>query len=523
VKSQSTPAHITLILSISNLHERSLASINHSDTLLAMMTKPQVYSQFTVTSGCLCYGDLHNIWHGASSLIREFPTAIEPHASGTVITQVREYNVAAKNGTWNAFQLVEKGTDRLCAWFVSHSDIDPEAEIDKILRVSGSPYEHDSGSRFNDEKTAAEAVLVINRYDWGYYDGRGKKEIGVNDEADIDNFTTRVFGEGAGLVDFGSAKTEVLRWQEKNPHERDNPPSGVWMFIPDGEYMFGRFGFDEARTAARSFMFFTTHTYFTRTTFVGLDYTLRLEETDEERFQRYLREGHNFEGLDTLERLCKWSSHLPAESEYLGPYDSLEHVLKSTDIDAIRIRPGVKANEFADPLKELCLTCLNEMIMSYLEHFIAPASSCDTIVAAATSLFPRHSDGNLVDVCMYSFMMEPYSDPIPGYDNRAVGSKVKSFLIPRCEDNSLVRDDKFIAGICACIAYLLTEVLELSNNCGRDNGRSKLVPVDIRLAVFNDVELRGLFKYSRVFWKGNDQASQVAGSSHDTEPAQAVE
>jgi hypothetical protein len=164
----------------------------------------------------------HNVWRGASSPIREFPTTIDRRAGGTVLAQILEFNIVAKNGIWNTFQLVEKGTDRLCAWFASHSDVDPEVEIDKILRVSGSPYERDSGSRFNDEKTTAEAVLVINRYDWGYYDNRGKDEIGV-DEADIADFTTRVFGEGAELVDLGSAKTEVLRWKEKNRHVQKQP------------------------------------------------------------------------------------------------------------------------------------------------------------------------------------------------------------------------------------------------------------------------------------------------------------
>lgn len=487
------------------------------------MARPRVHSEFNVTSGCLCYGDLHNVWHGASSPIRDFPTTIGRHIGGTVTAQILDFNTVAKNGIWKTFQLVEKGTGRLCAWFASHSDVDPEVEIDKILRVSGSPYERDSGSRFNDEKTAAEAVLVINRYDWGYYDKRGKEEIGVNDEVDIDNLTTLVFGEGLGLVDLGSAKTEVLQWKEESPHERGNPSGGAWMFIPGSECMFGRFGFDEARTAARSFLFFTMNTYFSRTGFVGLDRTIRLEESDEEWFQRCLREGRTFEGLDTLEHQiaqCEWSSLLPAESEYLGPYDSHEHLLKSTDIDAIRIRPGVKAPEFAEPLKELSHACLNEMIMSYLEHFIAPASSYDTIIAAANSLFPKNSTISFVDGCMYSFMMEPYSDPISGYDNRTVGSKVKSFLAPRCEDNSLVRDHKFIAGICSCIAFLLSEVLELAKN---GTSRSVLVPGDIRIAVFNDEELRGLFKYSRVFWKGNSHASQIVGSSHTTEPAQAVD
>jgi len=39
--------------------------------------------------------------------------------------------------------------------------------------------------------------------------------------------TKWVFGEGTGLEDLGSAKKEVLRWQEKHLHERDNSESGV--------------------------------------------------------------------------------------------------------------------------------------------------------------------------------------------------------------------------------------------------------------------------------------------------------
>ena len=492
-----------------------------------MTTKPQAYSQFTVTSECLCYGELHNIWQGASSPIQEFPASVVMHDGGTVKAQKLQHNVRAKNGTWNAFQLLQKGTDSVCAWFVCHSDVDPEVEIDKILRVSGSPYEFDSGSKFNNEETAAEGVIVINRYDWGYYDNRGKQEIGVDDEADLENFDTRVFGEGAGLVDYRDAKAEVLRWKEKEPHEVDTQPNSIWMFIRGGEYKFGRFGFDDAHAAARSFLFFTTHTYFTDTTFLGPDRTLRQVETPKDRFQRLLREGYNFEGLDTLERMVNMWPHIagqvPLESELLGRYESHESLFNDVDIDAIRNWPGARIGQFADSWKEICYNCLNEMIMSYLEHYIPPASTYETVDTAANVLFPRRSGRHFIDAHMHSFMLQPGSIPIPDYDNREMRRKIKSFLIPLCEDNCLVRDDAFIAGISACIMYLLLEILCLSTNASLDNYRDKLVPADIRLATVNDNDLLCAFGYSRVFWKGTGQASQVAESSHTTEAAQAVE
>ncbi|PQE15235.1 histone-fold protein [Rutstroemia sp. NJR-2017a WRK4] len=391
-----------------------------------------------------------------------------------------QFNVAAKNGSWNAFQLVAKDTGHVSAWFVCHSDVDPEIETDKILRVSGSPYKPDSGSQFNNEKTAAEAVYAINRYDWGWYDKRGKEELGINDEVNIENLNTRVFGEGVGLVDFGVAKTEVLRWQKKERHEIDTRPGGIWMFIPCGECMFGRFGFDEGRVAARSFIIFTTYTNFTNTTFVGLDKTLRIFETDEERFQRRLREGYDFEGLDTLDQMRNmfedWNSmSLPAESEYLGPYDSHEYLVQTIEFEAIpdgiELLPQSsrrysefakkRLNRFTDPWKEKCHVCLNEVLLSYLEHFIVPVSSHDTVAAAAVSLFPRRNqDGRVDSKHMYSYMMEPHLNPVPAFDDEGLEGRIKNFLAPRCKDDSLVKNDEFVAGIRSCITYLLSQVLE---------------------------------------------------------------
>jgi hypothetical protein len=137
-----------------------------------------MHSQFIVKSSCLCYGDLHNIWHGACSPIQGFPTPA-PERSGTVRIHKLEYNVSALDGTWKTYQLVDIGSQIVRAWFACHSSVNPEEEIDKILRVSGSPYEWYSGSTVNNAETAAEGVLVINRYDWGGYDERGMEEAGV--------------------------------------------------------------------------------------------------------------------------------------------------------------------------------------------------------------------------------------------------------------------------------------------------------------------------------------------------------
>lgn len=129
------------------------------------MRSLQISTHFNVNSGHLCYGELHNIWQGASAEPSHGLTAIQRRIAETVMTYELDHNVSAQNGTWNAFQLIDTTKARLAGWFVAHEAVDVLQEIDKILRVSGSPYEEDSGSKYNDEKTIAEGVLVINRYD----------------------------------------------------------------------------------------------------------------------------------------------------------------------------------------------------------------------------------------------------------------------------------------------------------------------------------------------------------------------
>ncbi|KAM5347340.1 hypothetical protein ACJ41O_010345 [Fusarium nematophilum] len=241
-----------------------------------MASSPTIHSTFSVSSGHLCYGSLHNIWQGASAPLQGFPTA-RPQTSGTIILHRVDHNVPAQNGTWNVFQLVGSEPEAVGGWFVAHQDVDPQREMDKILRVSGSPYEDDHGSTMNNDDTAKEGIFVINRYDWGYYDRRFYDEIGEGLEQGDDDVLAN--SNSLGLVDRSDAQEMVNQWKEQRPSERKEAERGVWLYTPRGEYMFGRFGFDDEHNAARSFLFFSTETDFTRTSFKGVSETLRKAET----------------------------------------------------------------------------------------------------------------------------------------------------------------------------------------------------------------------------------------------------
>ena len=59
-----------------------------------------------------------------------------------------------------------------------------EEQCVRILKIAGSPYEADSGERWNTEATRAAGVFLINRYDWSHYDNRGKSNDVDSDDGD---------------------------------------------------------------------------------------------------------------------------------------------------------------------------------------------------------------------------------------------------------------------------------------------------------------------------------------------------
>lgn len=234
-------------------------------------TQLKLAATFELQSGHLCYGVLRNIYHGASAPKAEgLPAHQEPVSGGTIRRHEHSFNLPALKGTWHIYHLIGKyGEDtQTVAYLLSHSSVDPQTEVDKILRVSGSPYEHDSGSTFNDESTAREGIFVVNRYDWGWYDDRSSENV---QEPDLPVDLPYIFS-AVGMVDYDEANLFVDRLKGHRADQRNMISEGirgVWLTIKHAEYQFGRFGFDEEKKRARSFLFFGNSTDFTTTRFEG--------------------------------------------------------------------------------------------------------------------------------------------------------------------------------------------------------------------------------------------------------------
>ncbi|KAE8143554.1 hypothetical protein BDV38DRAFT_276639 [Aspergillus pseudotamarii] len=501
-----------------------------------MVTTPQRYATFFTKSGCLCFGELHNLWSGSLAPIQGFP-GIQPHRSGTVKAHHLEFNVPARNGRWQAFQLVDIETEMVSGWFLSHSDVDPDREIARILRVSGSPYEPDCGSTMNNEKTSAAGVLVINRYDWGYYDARGRDEL--NEQSDgPDRERRRVdveASESVGVVDYAQAKSQVAAWKVQSPDGRRGGEAGVWMRIPMAEYKFGRFSFNDDRVA-HSFLFFSGSTDFTRTSFVGHRRPLRKPETDVERFERRLREGFDFSGLQFLQMhsappdnadMISLCPPPPPESACIGPYPPGAHILRAQELDALRLHPfkphvppeiatsqGVcietSASQtrplavFVDSWKDRVVDLINELILSYLERLVFPSVSFRTPSLIADALFGKPTAGKLLNIYCHCCLTQSGAEPIPHFDADYVSRKIKHFLESRVAGQFVTMEEESVGGIARVVAYLISEVLEVSSNAALCSRRYGIVPADIRITVYSDPELYDVFQYSTVLWKGRE-------------------
>jgi hypothetical protein len=346
----------------------------------------------------------------------------------------------------------------------------------------------------------------------------------------------------------------VDAWRAQNPRparEAIIADSGIWMIIPHDEYHYGRFGFNDDRTAARSFLFFATNTYFTQTSFRGEDQeTFRKKESHEERFARRLREGYDFSGLEELNERCgpltqeeenagilRLYPLRPPEEKWLGPYDKTEHLFPPEEFvfllhqgpilhdppsfsACVEIdRPG-RGLRFVEQLKEQVCDLINEMTLSYLESVVLgvlrsqmtlPTGLVSSPATAATSfaaaLFPRHQDQDrrrTGDFMLYEYFLNAL--PMKGFETAGVAEKIEMFFNSRLggDEIKVGEREKEIMEKLSCVMVLLVMLLlDCSALCARDCNRDAIVPWDVRVIVsVGDRWMFKMFQYSRVFWKG---------------------
>lgn len=514
-----------------------------------------ISATFKISSRALCFGPLGDILKGAESPIQE-PPETRPHLGGTVMYHPLEYNVAARNGVWNAYKLLDVATSSVEGWFAASADMeDPLQELTRILRLCGSPYEHDSGSSKNNEKTREEQVLVINRYDWGMEYDREK----VPDEVAEGHRDPGANGNTIGLVDYAHGSEYVQRWARQKPSERGASSEGTWMYIPDAEYMFGRISFDDEYTEARTFLFFTQRTDFFKTKFPGQSEPLRKYEKNLDRLQRIMREGVDLCGIDLLrERYTPpppelqiperpWDARQPPpDSELLGPYGVSEHIFNGQNLKTLLLyRPGLDNNSaqvllahnpdnqfritqfqrrnpsiLIEPWETQVGDLLNELILSFLEHDVLPHRSHSTPSSAGPAIFPNATAGGSksrprkhLDAFLLSIFEGTRPFPVTRLDVSSAGARVGEFLTRRAGDTPVALNKECLERIARVAAYFITEIIELADNYALDcqiltmepfvrpQEDTYILPQYVRSLIYHNDQLDRV-QYSTSYWKG---------------------
>ncbi|GIJ92469.1 hypothetical protein Asppvi_011451 [Aspergillus pseudoviridinutans] len=366
-------------------------------------------------------------------------------------------------------------------------------------------------------------------------------------------FNANMYRSAAGLINHGQAISQVDAWRAQNPQparEAIITDSGIWMIIPHDEYHYGRFGFNDDRTAAQSFLFFATNTYFTQTSFRGEDQeTFRKKESDEERFARRLREGYDFSRLEFLNERCgpltqeeenagilRLYPLQPPEEKWLGPYDKTEYLFPTKEFvfllhqgpilhdppsfsACVGIDQPGRGLRFVKQLKEQVCDLINEMILSYLESVVLgvlraqmtlPTGFVSSPATAATSftatLFPHHQDQDRMrtgDFMLYEYFLNAL--PVEGFETAGVAEKIETFFNSRLGEDEIKvgeREKEIMEKLSCVMVLLVIELLDSSALCARGCNRDAIVPWDVRIRVAGGDWMFEIFQYSRVFWKG---------------------
>lgn len=115
------------------------------------------------------------------------------------------------------------------------------------------------------------------------------------------------------------------------------------------------------------------------------------------------------------------------------------------------------------------------MVLSYIEHFIVPVTTFETVVTAAKILFPKHKELKLsLERYLYGHLSDPQLDLVPGLGLASVSDGVAEVLASRCVSNSLVINEDFIAEVARCVVYLILETVKGTNTVRQDGAATDL-------------------------------------------------
>jgi hypothetical protein len=152
-------------------------------------------------------------------------------------------------------------------------------------------------------------------------------------------------------------------------------------------------------------------------------------------------------------------------------------------------------------------SCFHRQDPCYLERFVFPLLNHSEPLDVAAALFPDHASPakrRTLDSYMYTYFTQPHAKPIPNFDADTVGKRISNFLQSLSGAEYRALDYELIKGLCHAMAFMFSEVVELSGNGAIDSYRSGIVPTDVRITIIMDKELFVKLQYSRVYWKGRD-------------------
>lgn len=445
--------------------------------------------------------------------------------------------VPAQFGLWRTYPLTS--TDhpyRITGWFAAHESVDARSELDKLLRVAGSPYEYDMANDKNNADTRNASVLLVNRYDWMPPEGNVSKEFSDAWVTwnDIRSSNSAGFWDNIGLVDFAHAAEQTQVWSRSAPHERQSTAHGVWMYIPWNEYMWARIGFDDDYTQARSFLYFGVNTDFFRTSFSGDAQPIRKRETELERYERGIREGRDYSGLkefnemaprffpDARDRHAMWP--MPSEHELLGPYPKSLHIFSIEDLEYLTDRNGGQAvrfpstsmaehnmrqrradavhAEFSPHLREEIADLVNEMVLAFMERIMPWLAREHYWIRKLLRHGPeQNSLDNRIAIGLFWEICLPHAQPLL--------PKVERFAEYVAGEGEVEYLDELAHSLVHAAVYLIEDIVFPCDHTSiglhekrQDGARPIIVPATIRQQVSERWDVAQFVFHSRVLWQG---------------------